>query len=257
MTKLSRNHRSGRLLVVPVTLLALAVVGPPAEASNSWGGYHWARSKPFTLELGSNLSRFWQPYLATTASDWSESSVLDTVVARGRSTRACGPTVGRVEVCNAAYGQNRWLGIAQVWVAGGHITQGAVKMNDTYFSTFRYNTPAWRNHVMCQEVGHTLGLHHQDESGLALGTCMDYAHDPTGSQHPDAHDYAQLEAIYSHSDTTTTVGISSSAGARATAEQLREWGRAIRSEGRSGRPTVYERRLGGNKAVFTFVVWAE
>jgi hypothetical protein len=250
--------RRRHLLAVPAVLLAFSVFALPAEGHHSWGGYHWGRSGQFRIELGNNLSRFWQPYLGTAATDWSQSSVLDAVVATGRSTKTrCGPSVGRVEVCNNAYGQNQWLGIAQVWVSGSHITQGVVKMNDTYFNMSRYNNPVWRNHVMCQEVGHTFGLDHQDESGLALGTCMDYAHDPSGSQHPNAHDYAQLEAIYGHADSTTTVGVSSSASARATAEQLREWGRAIREEGHSGRPTLFERHLGGNQAVFTFVIWAE
>jgi hypothetical protein len=256
------NHAFRRRLLavpaVPAVLLALSLLALPAAGSHSWGNYHWGRSGPFTLQLGNNLSRFWQSSLATTASDWSRSSVLDAVVAPGRTTRArCGPTAGRVEVCNNSYGQNQWLGIAQVWVSGSHITQGVVKMNDTYFNLSRYNSSVWRNHVMCQEVGHTFGLDHQDESGLALGTCMDYATDPTGSQHPNAHDYAQLEAIYGHRDTTNTVGVSSSASARATAEQLREWGRAIRTERRTGRPTLFERHLGGNQSVYTFVVWAE
>ncbi|HEX2274428.1 MAG TPA: hypothetical protein VHG90_11205 [Acidimicrobiales bacterium] len=248
-----------RLLALPVALLAVSVFSLPAEADHTWGGYHWGRtSNGFTIQLGSNLSRFWQPYLSTTASDWSKSSVLDTVVVPGQTTKSrCGPTVGRVEVCNSAYGQNQWLGIAQVWVSGTHITQGVVKMNDTYFNLSWYNTPAWRNHVMCQEVGHTFGLDHQDESGADLGTCMDYSRDPRNSQHPNAHDYAELEAIYGHADSTTTVGVSSSAAARATAQQMREWGRAIRHEGRSGRPTLFERRLGGAQAVYTFVIWAE
>ena len=50
------------------------------------------------------------------------------------------------------------------------------EVNDTYFNTAKYNTPVWRNLVMCQEVGHTLGLDHQDEifDNVNLGTCMDY-----------------------------------------------------------------------------------
>src|SRR6187401_2877596 len=74
------------------------------------------------------------------------------------SARTCKPTLGRVEVCNSKYGNNGWLGIAQIWASGNHITQGTTKLNDTYFSTSRYNTTAWRNLVSCQEVGHDVGL---------------------------------------------------------------------------------------------------
>jgi len=112
-------------------------------------------------------------------------------------------TVGRVEVCNNTYGNNGWLGVAQIWASGSHITQGTVRLNDTYFNTATYNTPAWRNLVTCQEVGHTFGLDHQDENfnNPNLGTCMDYTNDPSTNQHPNAHDYEELDIIYnSHLD---------------------------------------------------------
>ncbi|MER3404496.1 MAG: hypothetical protein C4289_04465, partial [Chloroflexota bacterium] len=184
----------------------------PAEASHSWGGYHWARtSNPFTLMLGDNVSSTWDPYLGEASSDWSQSSVLDTTVVPGSTDpRRCRPTAGRVEVCNAKYGYTGWLGVAQIWVSGSHITQATVKLNDTYFNLSAYNTPAWRRLVMCQEVGHTFGLDHQDEnfSNPNLGTCMDYTNDPDGppsNEHPNQHDYDQLALIYSHLDSTTTI----------------------------------------------------
>ena len=82
------------------------------------------------------------------------------------------------------------------------------ELNDTYFNTSTYNTTAWRNLVSCQEVGHTLGLDHQDENfnNANLGTCMDYTNNPGTNQHPNQHDYDQLVTIYSHLDSTTTVG---------------------------------------------------
>jgi hypothetical protein len=88
--------------------------------------------------------------------------VLDLVAVAGVETlsarKKCSPVVGKIRVCNAAYGRNGWLGLAQIWLSSGHIVQGVTKMNDTYFALSKYNTPTWRNHVMCQEVGHTLGL---------------------------------------------------------------------------------------------------
>ena len=49
--------------------------------------------------------------------------------------------------------------------------------------------------VMCQEVGHDFGLDHQDENfnNPNLGTCMDYTNDPSTNQHPNAHDYEELD----------------------------------------------------------------
>ena len=191
-------------------LLALVAFSSDAQANHSWGNYHWARTNNnlFNLPMGDNVTLAWDSYLGTTATDWSTSSVLDTTIVAGKTSRSnCRPTSGRVEVCNYRYGSNGWLGVAQIWVNGSHIVQGTTKVNDTYFNTAKYNTPAWRQMVMCQEVGHTFGLDHQDEifNNTNLGTCMDYTNDPTGkagtngtlsNEHPNQHDYDQLATIY-------------------------------------------------------------
>src|SRR3990170_6045615 len=197
--------------VIMVVLIAMLAAFPlSAGASHSWGNYHWARtSNPFTLKLGDNVTSAWDSYLATTSSDWSASTVLDTTIVAGSTNpRNCKATTGMVQVCNRTYGNNGWLGVAGISITGGtHITKAYVKLNDTYFNTPAYNTSAWRNLVMCQEVGHTLGLDHQDENfnNANLGTCMDYTNNPSSNQHPNAHDYDQLQAIYAHLDSSTTL----------------------------------------------------
>jgi hypothetical protein len=145
---------------------------PVTSENHSWKGYHWARTttNPFTLKLGDNLSTAWNSVLATTSSDWSQSSVLDTNIVEGSNNKKCRPTSGQVEVCSAAYGRKGWLGIASVWVSGHHITQGTIKLNDTYFKTSKYNKPEWRNLVSCQEVGHTLGLETTRTKNSAIRT---------------------------------------------------------------------------------------
>ena len=257
-------------------LLALVAFSPAAQANHSWNGYHWARtSNPFTLKLGDNVSSTWNGYLKTTSADWTASTVLDTKVVQGKKDPAtCRPTSGRVEVCNYTYGANGWLGLAQVWLSGTHIVAGTSKVNDTYFNTATYNTPAWRNLAMCQEVGHTLGLDHQDEikDNPNLGSCMDYTNDPDGglggasatdpsNEHPNQHDYDQLQTIYSHLDSITTVGSANAASNMPLAARRGEfnssavWGRKVH-ESRNGQLALYERDFGGGKKVFTFVVWA-
>ena len=225
-------------------------------AGHAWGNYHWARqANPFTLGLGDNVSSAWDSHLETASSEWNRSTVLQTAVAPGGTKpRPCKPTAGRVEVCDAAYGFNGWLGIAQIWISGSHITQGITKLNDSYFNGAKYNPPAWRNLVMCQEIGHTFGLDHQDEnfSNANLGTCIDYTSDPETNQFPNGHDYDQLDAIYWHLDADTTVAQSSQTGKpSADAEDELEvgtaqWGRLIRSTNR-----------GGGRKKFTFVIWAD
>lgn len=248
--------------------VVVSVSAPKAYATHSWGGYHWARiANPFTLKLGDNVSSLWDPYLATTSSNWSASTVLDTTIVPGQGKANCRPTNGRVEVCDKTYGNNGWLGIAQIWVNGLHITQGTTKMNDTYFDTATYNKPAWRNLVMCQEVGHTLGLDHQDTTfnNTNLGTCMDYTNDPDGTiygqlsnEHPNAHDYEELGIIYAHLDSYTSVSQTIAQMAQnygdGASENRGEWGRLVRQHGRLA---VFEKDFGGGNKLFTFVIFAE
>lgn len=251
-----------RKLTALLIVIVLGMSASVAYASHSWGNYHWVRtSDPFVLKVGDNVSSLWDGHLATTASDWSLSSVLDaTIVAGSTNPKNCKAVTGRVEVCNSKYGNNGWLGIASIWANGDHITQGTVKMNDTYFGTAKYNTSAWRNLVMCQEVGHTLGLDHQDEnfSNANLGTCMDYTNDPSANQHPNTHDYDMLETIYAHLDTSTTSGQSAAGSSRVEIDHndRSTWGKAIRTAG-DGKSSLFLREFPKGEKIFTFVIWAE
>ncbi|OGG57808.1 hypothetical protein A2853_04085 [Candidatus Kaiserbacteria bacterium RIFCSPHIGHO2_01_FULL_55_17] len=251
-----------------------------AYADHAWGKYHWDLSTVDTLanplELGDNLSSSWQESLVGASSDWNN-SVLKNQVAAGTSNANCDPTLGQVEVCNGAYGDNGWLGIAQIWVyrgKDGHIAQAIVKLNDTYFSLPAYDTSAWKDLVVCQEVGHTFGLGHQDENftNANLGTCMDYTNDPDGSlygqlnnEHPNQHDYDMLSSIYGHlngtGDGTPGSGKGSGKGKPAnvgtvTLNTPAEWGLAVAQDAQ-GRDSLYVRHLGSGVDVITHVLWAE
>jgi len=242
--------------------------------SHAWANYHWARTaNPFTVKLGDNVSSAWDGFLAAASTDWTASSVLDTTVVPGRTKpRVCKATGGQVEVCNDRYGFNGWLGIASIWASGDHITQGTVKLNDSYFNSASYNTPAWRQFVVCQEVGHTFGLDHQDENfdNPNLGTCMDYTSDPSTNLHPNAHDYEELETIYAHLDTYNSYVSSGGGGGGGGAcnappgkgcnkadvpgdPQGNAWGRSL---GRKGQREKFLRVDSDGTRHVTFVIWA-
>jgi hypothetical protein len=266
---------SRRFAVIAALALMVALPGV-ASANHSWGGYHWARqSNPFTLKVGDNVTAAWDANLITTVSDWSQSTVLNLSEVTGATKGRCRPTTGRVEVCNATYGNTGWLGVASIWISGKHITQGTVKLNDTYFNTPTYNTPEWRDLVSCQEVGHTLGLDHQDTNfdNGNLGTCMDYTSDPSTNRHPNAGDYDQLLCIYDpasagrtlttathsctgtgHLDSTTTVG-SAVPGASPSAAWNSDFGRQV-SSANGGKTAVFVRDLGAGQFLISFVIWA-
>jgi hypothetical protein len=121
--------------------------------------------------------------------------------------------------------------------------------------------------VACQEVAHTFGLDHQDENfdNPNLGTCMDYTSDPDGTikvqlsnLHPNAHDFEELVTMYTHLDSTTTVGQTVQKGAPADVD-LSDVGSLGREIHRSadGRSSIFERDFGHGNKVITHVFWAE
>jgi hypothetical protein len=271
-----------------ISFLSLFFIVGTVNASNSWGKYHWNLSTEDTttspLELGNNLNSIeWSNSLASASTDWNL-SVLKNQVATGTSNADCDPTSGRVEVCNGEYGDNGWLGIASIWATRGksnHITQGVVKVNDTYFNTATYNTDAWRNFVMCQEVGHGFGLDHQDENfgNENLGTCMDYTDDPDGTllgqldnQHPNQHDYDEMAGMYAHlNDTTGDDGSGKpnkcspwpsckkgevANGADIDLNDPSSWGKAIKLDAQ-GNNSLFKRDLGDGQVLITHVIWVK
>lgn len=81
---------------------------------------------------------------------------------------------------------------------------------------------------------------------------MDYSVDPTVNQHPNQHDYDELELIYAHLDSTTTVGQIKPQKVLQTDpdDNPKSWGRLVRKHGKS---EVYELNRGQREKVVTFV----
>jgi hypothetical protein len=176
-------------------------------ADHSWGNYHWARTtNSFNLTVINSTTSEWDVYVSQAVGDWSASNKLNLVEDPAGDTssntrRQCRGGQGTLRICNLGYGNNGWLGIAGISIdTNGHITTGYTKLNDTYFSTSFYNKPNWRQSVTCQELGHNIGLDHQDEdfNNDSLFSCMDYQNPPY--EYPNRHDYDQLVAIYGHTD---------------------------------------------------------
>jgi len=190
-------------LIAAATAAAISVgAASVALASHSWGNYHWARTtSSFTLSVTDSVSPLWDAELQDTLNNWAQSQSLEFAVVGtddgDRARKRCSAIAGQIRVCNAAYGNNGWLGLASIGLdSQGHIDQGTAKMNDSYDSYF---TQDERNHVMCQEVGHLFGLGHTSEDGSSQSTCMDYSSDPS-SQWPNSHDMQMISSIYAHID---------------------------------------------------------
>src|SRR5687768_4705536 len=170
-----------RLSLAALSLALTLALAAPAAANHRWGSYHWAQaasSPNVTVQLGDNLVNtgasqwrtlftgsstsveYWWTHLEQTALSTqflnSATDILNTPVTSGRnltSQKRCKPYAGQIEVCNARYGFNGWLGLAQIWISGGHIVQATAKMNDSYFDNTRMfpaSNQVARQHVLCQ-----------------------------------------------------------------------------------------------------------
>jgi len=254
--------------------LLIAAVSTSSQATHSWGGYHWARTaNPFILKLGNNLTAAdWRAHLAQTSQDWNSGHTpVQTSIVNGTANKRCSMVAGTTQVCNGTYGNNGWLGLASINITGGtHITQGSAKMNDTYFNTATYNNPNEKLHVMCQEVAHTFGLDHQSTNGTSQNTCMDYFSNTganagsTLSTKPNAHDFDELNIIYAHLDSTSTVAqIAAEVAAmhqgpgaahRDIGDDPNSWGQLVRQSA-NGRSSTYERENADGSRNVTHVFW--
>ncbi len=268
-------------------LLAVGFIGCQMGASHvfaehTWANYKWEVSEvPLALDLVDNLTTVdWQSALGVARDDWhwwtfdnggSHISVLDLTYVTSGTNFACDPVAGNVQVCNGEYGNNGWLGIAQIWTTRGrnrYIIAGVAKLNDTYYNSAYYNNIPWRQLVMCQEVAHTFGLGHQDEAfgNTNLGSCMDYTDDPDGklynqddNQHPNYHDYVVLTQLYGGSDGSDGGGGEKSCNPKSpkcnqsvVLKHPGDWGQLV---SRHGPKEVYERVLSNGLVVVTHVTW--
>ena len=263
-----------------IAFIAVALLLSTTAIADHAGSHHWGRTaNPFTLEVHDNVTAAWEPYLAGAQTGWSAAAVLDLNVLWGQpasSARNCTSASGRIEVCNAKYGTTGWLSITSMSVSGDHITKASTKLNDTYFNVAPYNAAAWRRYTVCRELGRTLGLGYQDTTAnnANLGSCMDTTDDPDGgaggaspsdpsNEHPNAHDYEQLELVYAHLDGVNTYsllfdGTAVALRRPATAEEILaragQWGTPLRFDA-EGRPTVFLLILGDERQL-THVLWA-
>jgi hypothetical protein len=248
-----------RFLSLTILAVFLAV---PALAAHRWSTYHWSKGAgEITPPVTMNLSGSWPNYASRVMSDWNASTVIASPWSYGAisNVKRCTSATGKIEVCNARYGQNGWLGIAGISLSGGHIVKGYTKLNDTYFDTANYNTPAWRRMVFCQEVGHDYGLGHVNENfnDPNTGSCMDYTNDPSRNdgagtnEYPNNHDYNELLTIYNHSHSSSMIFDmeTNDATRPRTMEEIMskadQWGTPIAFDS-EGRPSIFYRPVAPN-----------
>lgn len=277
-----------RLIIV---LCMLATVGVPLtgvmpSSASSTKSYRWAvKQTPFTVMAGANLSGDWSGIMSTAIKQWDKN---DTVTIRKVSgstgAQQCGPTTGRIEICNFNYGtQVGWLGLTRLYFddRGNRIEAATLQLNDSFFNQKggQYNDYNARLHTMCHEMGHTIGLEHVDTT-----SCMnDSQYAVFHYVKPINKDFRDLARIYSNTDSYTTVDgkqknqkkdkkkkknkknkkngkkNKKKQDSRAKAKQRKKEMRKKRatSESVGTRETVNVERMADGATVVTYITWAE
>jgi hypothetical protein len=157
------------------------------QGAYAWGRrcginqYHWSGTHPAVYFID-HTSAAWPVYEAVVK--WNESTALDS--GYRWYTNGC-PNTHCVQVYNANYGNNGWVGSTSISLSGTTITAATILLNDYY-----PNTAKWHRETSCHEEGHALGLDHN----LFESSCLYYTHTTNRSQYPGPGDWQVLHQIY-------------------------------------------------------------
>ncbi|WP_406304496.1 hypothetical protein OHA61_22185 [Streptomyces sp. NBC_00885] len=174
-----------------------------ADHINPWDRY-WQKTGPGPIEVPviDSTSPKWKPHLQGAVEKWNENPDIKAKIVPGENDletrQKCERIKGAVHVCDDDLGDDGNRGGAAFEDApnGTPIESVELKLNNFYLD----NEPEEvKQHDVCHEIGHSLGLGHQ----YAAGTCMNdkaAGSDPVPEEpwqpQPNEHDFEQLKAMY-------------------------------------------------------------
>ncbi|MCH8949145.1 MAG: hypothetical protein IIB87_02050 [Chloroflexi bacterium] len=161
-----------------------------ASADHSWNNYHFPSYNLSPTVVDSTSSSLYKVPLAV--EEWFN---------LGTDIQPVITTASKGDITVKEAFSPFWLGLARVFLDGDHITKAEVKLNTRLLNSYG---AAAADQVLCQELGHVLGLDHNrdgDDGGSPDDTCMNDQTTIGSYTSPNSHDTAQLDLIYDgHAD---------------------------------------------------------
>ena len=183
------------LITAVIAALSLLTVVTVASADHAWSVYHWPSDN-----------------LSPTVVDRTTTSPLYDVPAGVREWAKLGTSIqpematankkGDIKIKESVIRSTSYLGLAGVYLDGdGHITRAEIVLNTRLMVELYGPDPRdIADHVLCQEIGHVLGLYHNrdgdDTGGSPDNTCMNDQGHLGEYTSPNSHDIDQLNDIY-------------------------------------------------------------
>ena len=177
------------IIVSALAIIALAIGATVASADHAWNNYHFP-SYNLSPAVADNTSASLYDVPAGVAEWAALGTNIQPLITESKK--------GDITVKEAF--SPFWLGQARIFLDGDHITKGEVKLNTRLLNSYG---EAAADHVLCQELGHVLGLDHNrdgTEGGSPDDSCMNDQATLGAFPAPNSHDIDQLNLIYNGHD---------------------------------------------------------
>jgi len=113
------------------------------------------------------------------------------------------PRLGEIKVCSGDYGDNDWIGSTILFMRDEYVVGALIRINE---SSLTLASDTILQYAMCNQLGHTLGLVH-DDTNLDLSSCLkDFGANAIENgnlirnneklQHPNSDDLDYLVTLY-------------------------------------------------------------
>jgi hypothetical protein len=237
----------------------------PISSQASEERAHWSYSQmPVTVNLQNHASAGWQRYLKSNGELWGAAKTVNFDITESSPSEDCEILPGKMSFCswNEADG---WLS-QMTYIQGPnnpHLVATAVAVNDAYLVNRNspYASDAWRNYVLCQSIGWTMGMQFSFEpldGPRSVESCMNAYATPKAvekMQKPDAGDISDLIKLYGHEHEAANAPTTGKIYEANIYWQERTFGQVVESTSQGF--TSYELDLGDGYKMYTVVQQAK